>query len=120
MAFEIIESLSLPGDPAKPNEDAFAADPVAVVVLDGATMVSDNLMPGPSDAAWIANFGARRLLSHLKSGDNGRAALRHALADAERSFAGLRRRAPKAPWDCPWPSMMAAVPTHGGGFKALG
>ena len=38
MAFEVLDSLSLPGDPAKPNEDAFAAEPFAAVVFDGATM----------------------------------------------------------------------------------
>jgi hypothetical protein len=118
MLFEILESVSVPGDPAKPNDDAFAAEPVAAVVLDGATMVSENLMPGKSDAAWIASFGARRLLSHLKDGDTPRAALRHALADTERSFAGLRRRAPAAPHELPLASMSLAVP-NGSGFDAL-
>jgi hypothetical protein len=88
------------------------------VVLDGATMVSENLMPGRSDAAWIATFGARRLMAHLKEGDSSRAALRHALADAERSFAGLRRRAPQQPWEYPLASMVLAVPA-GDGFELL-
>lgn len=114
MPFEIVESLSLPGDPKKPNEDAFAAESFAAVVLDGATMVSENLMPGRSDAAWIASFGARRLMAHLKDSDSPRAALRHALADAERSFAGLRRRAPKEPWEYPLASMILAVPADDG------
>lgn len=118
MPFEIVESLSLPGDPKKPNDDAFAAEPFAAVVLDGATMVSENLMPGRSDAAWIASFGARRLISHLKEGDSSRAALRHALADAERSFAGLRRRAPKEPWETPLASMVLTVPADDG-FELL-
>src|SRR5689334_24859231 len=69
MTFELLDSLSLPGDAAKPNEDAFGHDAVAAVVLDGATPLGDPLMPGPSDAAWIAQFGARRLLAHLKDGD---------------------------------------------------
>lgn len=114
MLFEIIESVSMPGDPAKPNDDAFAAEPVAAVVLDGATMVSENLMPGKSDAAWIASFGARRLLAHVKDGDTPRAALRHALADAERSFAGLRRRPPAAPHELPLASMIFAAPNESG------
>lgn len=118
MPFDVLESLSLPGDPATPNEDAFAAEPFAAVVLDGATMVSENLMPGRSDAAWIASFGARRLMSHVKDGDNPRAALRHALTDAERSFAGLRRRAPHKPWELPLASMIFCVPNETG-FDAL-
>lgn len=118
MPFEIVESLSLPGDPRKPNEDAFAAEPYAAVVIDGATMVSENLMPGRSDAAWISSFGARRLMAHLREGDGSRAALRHALADAERSFAGLRRRAPNEPWEMPLASMVLAVPADDG-FELL-
>lgn len=118
MHFEIVETLSLPGDPAKPNEDAFAADASGAVVLDGATMVSENLMPGKSDAAWIASFGARRLRAHWNNSDSPRAALRHALADAERSFAGLRRRPPAAPHEWPLASMIFAMPQDGG-FEAL-
>lgn len=114
MPFEVLQSLSIPGDPKKPNEDAFAADPVAALVLDGATTVAPNLMPGPSDAAWISAFGARRLMAHLKSGDSPRGGLRHALADAERSFAGLRRRAPEEPFETPCAAMSLAVPFDGG------
>ena len=69
MRLELLDLLSLPGDPAKPNEDAFGHDAVAAVVIDGATPLGDGLMPGPSDAAWIAQFGARRLMAHLRDGD---------------------------------------------------
>jgi hypothetical protein len=118
MAFEVLDSISLPGDPAKPNDDAFAAEAFAAVVLDGATMVGDPIMPGRSDAAWIAQFGARRLLAHLKEGGSPRAALRHALADAEHSFEGLRRRPPRERYEMPCASMMLTVPRDGG-FDAL-
>ena len=118
MAFEVLDSLSLPGDPAKPNEDAFAAEPFAAVVLDGATMVNDPLLPGRSDAAWIAQFGARRLLAHLRDGNASRAALRHALADAQHSFEGLRRREPQERYEMPCASMMLVSPRDGG-FDAL-
>ena len=43
-------------------------------------------MPGPSDAAWIAQFGARRLMAHLRDGDGARKALRAALADAQKAL----------------------------------
>lgn len=114
MFFEVLECVSLPGDREKPNEDAFAVDAAGAVVFDGATMVSENLMPGRSDAAWIATFGARRLMAHLKGGAGTRAALRHALADTERSFAGLRRRPPEAPHELPLASMFLCVPDDGG------
>ncbi len=114
MALELLDSLSLPGDPAKPNEDAFGHDANAAVVLDGATPLGDSLMPGPSDAAWIAQFGARRLLAHLRDGDGARKALRGALADTQKSFEALRRMPPQEVWQTPCASMMLAVPSEEG------
>jgi len=116
--FELLDSLSLPGDPAKPNEDAFAADNNAAVVFDGATGVGENLLPGASDAAWIAHFGARRLMAHSRDGDVPKDALRHALADAEKSYRGLRKRPPKENYEIPFASMMFAAADEGG-FEAL-
>ena len=46
MALEILDSLSLPGNPAKPNDDAFAFCDTAAVVLDGATGLGDRFCPG--------------------------------------------------------------------------
>jgi len=109
MTFELLDCLSLPGDAAKPNEDAFGHDATAAVVLDGATPLGDGLMPGPSDAAWIAQFGARRLLAHLRDGEGARKAVRGALADAQKSFEALRRRPPEEMWQMPSASMMLAV-----------
>jgi hypothetical protein len=109
MALELLQSLSLPGDPAKTNEDSFGHDPNAAVVLDGATPLGDGLMPGPSDAAWIAQFGARRLLAHLRDGDGARKALRGALADTQKSFEALRRMPPQHVWQTPCASMMLVV-----------
>jgi hypothetical protein len=109
MTFELLDSLSLPGDAAKPNEDAFGHGAAAAVVLDGATPLGDGLMPGPSDAAWIAQFGARRLLAHLRDGEGARKAVRGALADAQKSFEALRRHAPEEMWQTPCASMMLAV-----------
>jgi hypothetical protein len=108
MTFQLLECLSLPGDPAKTNEDAFGQDERAAVVIDGATPLGDGLMPGPSDAAWIAQFGARRLMAHLRDGDGARKALRAALGDAQKSFQALRRHPPEAMWQTPCASMMLA------------
>lgn len=109
MALELLEALSLPGDPAKANEDSFGQDGRAAVVLDGATPLGDGLMPGPSDAAWIAQFGARRILAHLRDGAGARKALRDALADTQKSFEALRRMPPQHVWQTPCASMMLAV-----------
>jgi hypothetical protein len=118
MAFKVLNSLSLPGDPQKANEDAFAAGPDAAAVFDGATGLGENLLPGKSDAAWISQFGVRRLTAHLGDGDAPVAALRHALEDARKSFEGLRRRAPIERYEIPYASMMLAA-ARDGGFEAL-
>ncbi|MBW8709040.1 MAG: protein phosphatase 2C domain-containing protein [Alphaproteobacteria bacterium] len=110
MKLQLLDSLSLPGDPGKANEDAFGHDAIAAVVIDGATPLGESLMPGPSDAAWIAQFGARRLMAHLKDGDGARKALRAALADTQKSFEALRRQEPQEMWQMPCGSMMLAVP----------
>jgi hypothetical protein len=114
MALKLLEVLSLPGDPARPNEDSHGQDGRAAVVLDGATPLGDGLMPGPSDAAWIAQFGARRLLAHLRDGSGARKALRDALADTQKSFEALRRMPPQHVWQTPCASMMLAVPGEAG------
>ena len=114
MPFEVLDTLSIPGDPLKPNDDAFAHLNNAAVVLDGATSLGDSLLPGESDAAWIAHFGARRLMAHIRDGEAPRAALRYALADAKKSFEALRRREPKEIWELPYASMALAVEAPGG------
>jgi hypothetical protein len=106
MIFTLMDSLSLPGDAAKPNEDTFAHAENAALVMDGATPLGEPLMPGNSDAAWLAQFGARRLMAHLRDGDTAQDALTHALKDAEKSFAALGRRLPREKWETPCASMM--------------
>ena len=104
----LLDSLSLPGDAAKPNEDAFAQGDAAALVMDGATMLGDPLMPGPSDAAWIATFGARRLMAHLQDMEPKKA-LRAAMADAEKSFNALRLGDLQEAWQTPCASVMLAA-----------
>jgi|GEM_PF-422879 len=111
MSLDVVETLSLPGDPAKANEDAFFHGGGAAVVIDGATPLGDSLMPGPSDAAWIAQFGGRRLMAHLKDGDGARKALRATLGDTQKSFEALRRHEPEEMWQTPCASMMLVVAT---------
>src|SRR5258706_2191351 len=109
MTFQLLECLSLPGDLAKANEDAFGHDARAAVVIDGATPLGESLMPGPSDAAWIAQFGARRLMAHLKSGGGAGKALRAALADTHKSFEALRRHVLQEVGQTPWSLIALAV-----------
>lgn len=114
MKLALIDSLSLPGDPAKANDDAFGYRDNAAVVLDGATGLGEKLMPGPSDAAWLARFGANRILSYVGDGADARDAVTVALFDAHTSFERLRRRAPAEPYETPYASLMLAVPDDAG------
>lgn len=114
MPFEIIDTLSIPGDPLKANDDAFGHADNAAVVIDGATSLGDPLMPGESDAAWLAHFGARRLIAHVKDGDGPQDALRHALADAKKSYEALRKRPPAEQWESPHASMAFAFDVQDG------
>ncbi len=114
MRLEVVQFLSLPGDPAKANEDAFGHGETAAVVMDGATPLGEGLMPGTSDAAWIAQFGARRLMAHLQGGADARKALRATLADTQKSFEALRRHEPEEMWQMPCASMMLVVPSEKG------
>lgn len=105
MRFEQIDALSLPGNPQKPNEDGYGATPHAACVVDGATGLGEALMPGKSDAQWIANFAARRFCAHAEAGEGGiRDWLRLAAEDAQRSFIALRRRPPRENYEIPYAS----------------
>ena len=108
MRLELLDSLSLPGDPTKPNEDSFASAAAFAAVFDGATPLGEPLMPGKSDAYWLAQFSARRLAAH--AAEDGAAGprdwLRAAAADAEKSFKALRVRAPKETYEIPFASVM--------------
>ena len=109
MKLELVDSISLPGNAEKANDDAFAYREGAAVVLDGATGLGERLMPGLSDAAWLSRFGANRIMSYLGEGAQPQEAVTAALFDAETSFTQLRRRAPADRYEIPFASMMLAV-----------
>ena len=115
MRLELIDSLTLPGDPKKPNEDSFAFSTVAACVFDGATGLGDRLMPGPSDAQWIAQFGGRRFKAHAEEGEGAmRDWLRAAAADAEKSFKALRLRPPAENYEIAYASAIMVAPDQDG------
>lgn len=102
MKFEQLGALSLPGNPQRPNEDSYGITPHAACVFDGATGLGETLMPGKSDAQWIANFAARRFCAHAEAHQGEiRDWLRLAAEDTERSFVALRRRPPRENYEMP-------------------
>ena len=115
MHLELLDSLTLPGDAAKPNEDSFTASSVAACVFDGATGLGDRLMPGRSDAQWIAQFGARRFRAYAEAGEGAiRDWLRGAASDAETSFKALRLRPPVENYEIAYASAILAAPDSEG------
>ena len=106
MPFELLDSLTLAGDPAKPNDDALAHGCSSAVVMDGATGLGQPLLEGRSDAAWVAHFGAERLMAHMRSACGPDEAPRETLRETEAEFVKLRRRVPKETYEIPFASMM--------------
>jgi serine/threonine protein phosphatase PrpC len=111
MALEFLSALSRPGNPEKPNDDAFAHSDVLAAVFDGATNLGDPVLPADSDAAWIARKGAEGLIAHQAAG--AREALRLAAVDAECDFKAMRVRVPQETWEHPFASMMLVAPRDG-------
>ncbi|WP_183861412.1 MULTISPECIES: protein phosphatase 2C domain-containing protein [unclassified Rhizobium] len=57
----LLDSISDPGNPAKPNDDSFGCNESCAFVIDGATGLGDRqyMDVAGSDAAWIAQHFAR-------------------------------------------------------------
>jgi hypothetical protein len=106
MRFDLLDALTLAGDPAKPNDDAFAHEAASAVVMDGATGLGEPLLDGAIDAAWVAQFGAGRLMAHMRDGRAANGALRQSLRETESEFVRLRRRVPAETYEIPFASMM--------------
>jgi hypothetical protein len=104
MKLEFVSGLSWPGNPARPNDDAFCHAVSLAAVFDGATSLGEPLLPVDSDAAWIARKGAEGLIAHQDLPP--RQALAKATADAEHDYRRLRSRPPRENYELPVASMM--------------
>jgi serine/threonine protein phosphatase PrpC len=105
MTFTLIDSITAAGNPAKANDDAWMAGAMLAAVIDGATSLNDPIMPGSSDAAWLAHLAAERLTMHDSRGDSLKA-LRATVTDIEDQFLRQRSRPPIAMHEMPCASMM--------------
>lgn len=70
MKITVIDSLTLPGNPQRPNEDASGWTDDAAFVIDGATGLGSGILVGDdnSDAAWLAAFAALNMTGMLERG----------------------------------------------------
>jgi hypothetical protein len=102
---EIVDAMSLAGDRAKANDDAFGQAGHRIWVIDGATGLGDPLLPGRSDAAWLARTANRLLHAHHAVRDSGQL-VSAVIAGCVSAFAAERLRAPDARWELPCASML--------------
>jgi hypothetical protein len=118
MRLELVAAVSAPGGAHRPNDDAYCAGDGFAAVLDGATGLGEPLLDTPSDAAWLAQQGADRLLHHAPF-HHGRDLLRTALTEIEARFHAERLRPPQAVYEIPMASMMMVQPVYGPVLEAF-
>lgn len=103
---QVIEGLSIPGTPGKANDDALGSTASIAFVLDGATGLGDApLMPGESDAAWVAHTARDLLLQQTGSTSDLRAIIRVVAQGLVVRFEKERSREPQARWEMPWSTL---------------
>ncbi len=96
----IIDTISDPGKEARPNEDRLCYNRDAAFVLDGATGLGDRqFMEGyGSDAAWMAEFAARRFAERLDGSADPKAVLRQVSEEARDTFTAAAGDQPRYAW----------------------
>ncbi|MGE6740682.1 hypothetical protein ACQKGC_10430 [Allorhizobium pseudoryzae] len=97
---DVIASLSDAGKPGRANEDRFGANRTAAFVLDGATGLGDRqFMTGfETDAAWIADYAAQRLVLELTPEVEVADLVRRISADARQIFDATAGEQPRYAW----------------------
>ena len=105
MQAEIIDSLSVAGNRAKPNDDAFGAAGNRLWVLDGATGLGASLLPGSSDAAWLSRTANRLLHVHHAMRDSVQL-VRTVIAGLSSAFEQECVVRPEARWQLPCAALL--------------
>lgn len=108
-----VESISLAGDRAKQNDDAFGFSDTRAWVLDGATDLHDTpLTPYASDASWIAQFANSQL--HGLEGMDLWLGVFEIATTAALAFANITQGRPFERWQSPISSLLLAEETEAG------
>ncbi|MGL4495473.1 MAG: protein phosphatase 2C domain-containing protein [Beijerinckiaceae bacterium] len=110
---DLLDSVSLAGSRLKPNEDAFGAISTRAWVIDGATGLGDPIIPGSSDAAWIARRASYLFYRFAHIGDTVEMLMQVA-AELEKAFLRERGRAPQERWEIPCAAFMMLTARVGG------
>lgn len=107
MRFDLIQSLSLAGNPTVPNDDRAGARDRLAWVIDGATDLGPpGLVGSQGGAAWLADE-ADAALRHADAGSTNNLLTALATRMAER-FADARTRAPIGRWELPIAALLVA------------
>lgn len=112
MRFDLLQSISLNGDPLTANDDRAGVGDALAWVIDGATDLGEPGLVGTrGGAAWIAQEASAALAA---AGDAGLEAICKGLfARVARRFEAVRTRAPLGDWELPCASFMAARACEG-------
>ncbi|MEJ8311540.1 hypothetical protein [Agrobacterium larrymoorei] len=121
MQIDVIDSISDPGKPERPNEDRLAWNASSAFVVDGATGLGDQqFMTGfGSDAAWIADFAVKRLMSEVTPEANFADIIRRISQDAKINFEAVAGDQPRYAWPVAALAGLRVTPT-GVQFAGLG
>ena len=85
--FTILDRISWPGSPDRPNEDSCGASGDWAWVIDTSIFPGmEPIMGAGSDAAWLAGFVSRRLSDLAPNADDGPALIRHVMEEARTAF----------------------------------
>lgn len=102
MTLAVVAAVSDPGSPGRANEDAWGTAGPFAWVIDGATGLGDErLLPGPSDAAWLAAALGAALADAAAAAPDPAALLHAAAVAVEARFVAERRRGPREQYEMP-------------------
>ena len=85
--FTVLDRISWPGHPDKPNEDICGASGNWAWVIDTSIFPGTMpVMPSESDAAWLAKFADERLSNLAPQAQDGVSLLRHVMEEARTAY----------------------------------
>ncbi len=115
----IIDTISDPGKPGRPNEDRLGYNRDAAFVIDGATGLGERqfMESYGSDAAWIAEFAAIRFEQRLHSNADPKTVLRKVSEEARAAFLATAGDQPRYAWPL---CSLTVLQTTGAGFRWFG
>lgn len=107
MRFDVLQSISLNGDPAKPNDDRLGAKATLAWVVDGATDLGPpGLLGSQGGAAWLAQVAQDGFAASQGAGMSSTCVQTFDYIAAR--FDSERRRALAAAWEVPKAAFAAA------------